>query len=169
MGSRAAISAFNTYPHDNFVLGAALLAYPLHPPGQKDNLRDQLLRDMNRAANVVLVSGDKDPFNDLKILNRILADLATKPQLHVVKGAGHGFSGKNERQVVEHVVEFCRGVKPLLAPADVKVAANIDGEEDNDGEERRAPKKKRTRTPAGKNAAAAAAKPKAKRAKKKAA
>ncbi len=166
MGSRAAISAFNTYPHDNFVLGAALLAYPLHPPGQKDNLRDQLLRDMNRAANVVLVSGDKDPFNDLKILNRILAELATKPQLQVVKGAGHGFSGKNERQVVEHVVEFCRGVEPLLAPADVKVAAK---EEDNDGEERKAPKKKRARTPAGKNAAAAAAKPKAKRAKKKAA
>lgn len=69
--------------------GLVFLAYPLHPPGQVDKLRDRHLPDV--AAPMLFVSGTRDDFARWDLLTAVLARLGERATLHAVEGGDHSF------------------------------------------------------------------------------
>ncbi|MCE9596655.1 MAG: dienelactone hydrolase family protein [Spirochaetia bacterium] len=63
-----------------------LLGYPLHPPGQPEKLRDAHLYDIQ--AELLFISGDRDPFCTFSLFHPILKKLKTS-RLIVINNAGH--------------------------------------------------------------------------------
>lgn len=63
-----------------------LLGYPLHPPGAPEKLRDAHLYEIE--AELLFISGDRDPFMTMKLFQPILKKLK-KATLLTVEGGGH--------------------------------------------------------------------------------
>ena len=105
MGGRAAsMLAADAFPCD----GLLLLAYPLHPPGQPEKLRDAHLPAIK--VPVVCFSGTRDPFCQRDLMEAALRTVTTEWEMHWLEGADHSFhvlksSGRTDAQIMEEVGE----------------------------------------------------------------
>ena len=86
--------------------GLLLLAYPLHPPGKPDQLRDAHLPAIKVPA--ICFNGTRDPFCTPNLMEEVLKRVTTDWEMHWVDGADHGFhvlksSGKTDAQVLEEI------------------------------------------------------------------
>lgn len=71
------------------VAGLVLLGYPLHPPGQRDRLRDAHLPLVRRP--MLFVQGTRDSFGTPDELAPILTRLAPVPLVYAVDSGDHSF------------------------------------------------------------------------------
>ena len=86
--------------------GLVFLAYPLHPPGRPEQLRDKHL-----AATLVpmlFVQGTRDDFARADLLDAVIARLDDRATCHWVEGGDHSFgvlkrSGRTPAEVREEV------------------------------------------------------------------
>jgi predicted alpha/beta-hydrolase family hydrolase len=105
MGGRAAsMLAADGFECD----GLLLLAYPLHPPGKPDQLRDAHLPTIK--VPVICFSGTRDPFCTPSLMENVLARVKTSWEMHWVEGADHSFhvlksSGKTDAQVTDEIAD----------------------------------------------------------------
>ncbi len=103
MGGRAAsMMAAEGFDAD----GLLLLAYPLHPPGQPEKLRADHLPNIRMP--VIQFSGTRDPFCTRELMERALATVTTKWDMHWVETADHSFhvlksSGKTDAAVMNEI------------------------------------------------------------------
>lgn len=85
MGARTAIA---TAKEVDDVKALILVSYPLR--GDKGDLRDQLLLDIDEGIDVLFVIGDRDPMCDLKELATVRKQMKAKTWIVVVNDANHG-------------------------------------------------------------------------------
>jgi predicted alpha/beta-hydrolase family hydrolase len=83
--------------------GLFLLAYPLHPPGKPDQLRDAHLPAIR--APVICFNGTRDPFCTPSLMEEVLKRVETRWEMHWVEGADHSFhvlksSGRTDAEVL---------------------------------------------------------------------
>ena len=108
MGGRAAsVLASEGFDAD----GLLLLAYPLHPPGQPEKLRDAHLRSITMP--VLCFSGTRDPFVTPEIMARVLTTVTAPWDMQWVDGADHSFhvnkaSGTTDAAVMARIAEQSR-------------------------------------------------------------
>jgi len=69
--------------------GLVFLAYPLHPPGKPDQLRDRHLPSVR--APMLFVQGTRDDFARWDLLTAVLDRLGTAATLHAIEGGDHSF------------------------------------------------------------------------------
>ena len=86
--------------------GLLLLAYPLHPPGQHDRLRDEHLPSI--AMPVLCFNGTRDTFCDPDLMRAALKKVNTTWTMHWIADADHGFhvpkkSGRTDADVLKEV------------------------------------------------------------------
>lgn len=86
--------------------GLLLLAYPLHPAGQQEKLRDAHLKDIR--CPVLCVNGTRDPLCDQGLMERALTSVRTSWTMHWLAGADHSFhvlksSGRSDADVMGEV------------------------------------------------------------------
>jgi len=111
MGGRmASYLVADGYPCD----GIFFLAYPLHPPGKRDQLRKDHLP--NIRVPMLFISGTADAFAELDLLEPVVRDLGAS--LHLLEKADHGFkapksSGKTAREIED---EVARTVLAFMKP-----------------------------------------------------
>ncbi len=100
MGGRmASYLVAEGYPCD----GVFFLAYPLHPPGKPERLRDAHLKGL--ITPTLFCSGDRDAFGSVDEMKE-LANAMPNAQHHVLTGADHGFSvRKSDGRTREEVWE----------------------------------------------------------------
>lgn len=102
MGGRAAsMLAADGFDCD----GVLLLAYPLHPAGQPQKLRDAHLAQI--GVPVLCFNGTRDALCDRKLMDPIVSPLGGW-QMHWLEGADHSFhvlksSGKTDEDVMKEV------------------------------------------------------------------
>ena len=105
MGGRAA----SMLAADGFdANGLLLLAYPLHPPGQPEKLRDAHLRQIKMP--VLCFNGTRDVFCTPALMERALKTVTAPWEMHWIEGADHSFhvlksSGRNDAAVLAEVAE----------------------------------------------------------------
>jgi uncharacterized protein len=102
MGGRAA----SMLAADGFVCdGVILLAYPLHPAGQPEKLRDAHLARIN--VPVLCLNGTRDALCRRDLMERAIDGL-DRWTMHWLEGADHSFhvlksSGRTDAQVIDEV------------------------------------------------------------------
>ena len=69
--------------------GLVFLAYPLHPPGRPDRIRDEHLYGLN--IPMLFIQGTRDAFASADLLQAVLARLGDRARYAPVEGADHGF------------------------------------------------------------------------------
>jgi len=105
MGGRAA----SMLAADGFdCSGLLLLAYPLHPPGKPDQLRDAHLASIR--VPVLCVNGTRDPFCTPELMKGVLDRVTAPWQMLWLETADHSFhvlksSGKTDAQVMGEVAD----------------------------------------------------------------
>ena len=105
MGGRAA----SMLAADGFdCAGLLLLAYPLHPPGKPDQLRDAHLPSIR--VPVLCVNGTRDPFCTPDLMKGVLERVTAPWQMLWLETADHSFhvlksSGKTDAQVMSEVAD----------------------------------------------------------------
>jgi predicted alpha/beta-hydrolase family hydrolase len=103
MGGRAAsMLAADGFDAD----GLLLLAYPLHPPGKPEQLRDAHLPRIRMP--VICFNGTRDVFCTPALMERVLTTVTTRWEMHWLDGADHSFhvpksSGRNDAAVLDEV------------------------------------------------------------------
>jgi len=103
MGGRAAsMLAAKGYACD----GLLLLAYPLHPAGQPEKLRDAHLA--NIPVPVLCFNGTRDALCQQDLMEKTLEPLSGHWTMHWLQGADHSFhvlksSGRSDRDVLDEV------------------------------------------------------------------
>ena len=103
MGGRAAsMLAAEGYDAD----GLLLLAYPLHPEGQPEKLRDAHLPRITMP--VLCINGTRDGLCTPALMERALTTVTAPWQMHWLEGADHSFhvlksSGRNDAAVLAEV------------------------------------------------------------------
>jgi predicted alpha/beta-hydrolase family hydrolase len=114
MGGRAA----SMLAADGFACdGLLLAAYPLHPAGKPEQLRDGHLPGIR--APVLCLNGTRDALCSRELMERAVADL-DRWTLHWLEGADHAFhvlksSGRTDAQVLDEVGEAARAWLETLA------------------------------------------------------
>jgi predicted alpha/beta-hydrolase family hydrolase len=92
--------------------GLLLLAYPLHPAGRHDKLRDQ---HMSRVAVPVLcLNGTRDALCRQDLMEQVVRRTGSRWTVHWLGGADHSFhvlkrSGRTDEQVMREVGEVSQG------------------------------------------------------------
>lgn len=91
--------------------GLLLLAYPLHPVGKPEQLRDAHLPLIR--VPVICFSGTRDPMCTPELMKRALKTVTTSWEMHWLEGADHGFhvpksSGRTDAQVLDEVADASR-------------------------------------------------------------
>jgi predicted alpha/beta-hydrolase family hydrolase len=86
--------------------GLLLLAYPLHPPGQPEKLRDAHLPSIE--VPVLCFNGTRDTFCTPDLMEKVLTNVRTRWEMRWLDGADHSFhvpksSGRTDAQVLEEV------------------------------------------------------------------
>ncbi len=86
--------------------GLVFLAYPLHPPGKPETLRDRHLPAIE--APMLFVQGTRDAFARPDLLADLLEKLGPKAWVHRVEDGDHSFavrrsSGRSAKDVTEEV------------------------------------------------------------------
>jgi predicted alpha/beta-hydrolase family hydrolase len=71
------------------VAGLVFLAYPLHPPGRPQRIRDAHLYDL--TVPMLFVQGSRDPFAQPDLLAAVLKRLGSRAELLSVDGGDHAF------------------------------------------------------------------------------
>ncbi len=100
MGGRAAsMLAADQFPSD----GLLLLAYPLHPAGQPEKLRDAHLPLI--TVPVLCINGTRDALCDKTLMERTLLSVKTDWTMHWLEAADHSFhvlksSGRTDADVL---------------------------------------------------------------------
>ncbi len=108
MGGRAAsMLVADGYACD----GLILLAYPLHPPGQPEKLRDAHLPRI--AVPTLCFNGTRDEFCTVELMDRVVRGLPPTFTMHWLRDADHGFtvlkrSGRTEAEVLAEVSAVTR-------------------------------------------------------------
>ena len=103
MGGRAAsMLAADGYAAD----GLLLLAYPLHPAGQPEKLRDAHLPKIRMP--VLAFSGTRDALCTRELMERALDTATASWDMRWIEGADHSFhvlksSGTNDAAVMDHI------------------------------------------------------------------
>lgn len=103
MGGRAAsMLAAEGFASD----GLLLLAYPLHPPGRPEQLRDAHLPAIR--VPVICFNGTRDPFCTPSLMEQVLKRVTTAWEMHWVEGADHSFhvlksSGRTDAQILDEI------------------------------------------------------------------
>jgi uncharacterized protein len=116
MGGRAAsMMASEGFDAD----GLLLLAYPLHPPGQPEKLRDAHLPMISMP--VLCFCGTRDPFVTKDLMERAVSAVKAPWDMHWVDSADHSFhvpksSGRNDAAVLEEVAESSERWLATLKP-----------------------------------------------------
>ncbi|MEQ1693245.1 MAG: alpha/beta family hydrolase, partial [Gemmatimonas sp.] len=114
MGGRAAsMLAADGFGAD----GLLLLAYPLHPAGQPEKLRDAHLPQIRMRT--LCINGTRDALCTPSLMEDALATVTCPWQMHWVEGADHSFhvlksTGRTDAQVMEEIGHVTRG---WLTPA----------------------------------------------------
>ena len=114
MGGRAAsMLAADGFECD----GLLLLAYPLHPAGQPEKLRDAHLRQI--GVPVLCFNGTRDALCERALMERALRNLPW--QMHWLDGADHSFhvlksSGRTDDAVMQEVTAVARTWLSRLDP-----------------------------------------------------
>ncbi len=116
MGGRAAsMLAADRFPCD----GLLLLAYPLHPAGQPDKLRDAHLAEIK--VPVLCLNGTRDALCRRDLMERVVDRLTGQWSMHWLEGADHSFhvlkgSGRTDSDVLNEIAEVSSvwqtGVRP---------------------------------------------------------
>lgn len=88
--------------------GLILLAYPLHPAGKPEQLRDAHLPRI--AAPVLCFNGTRDTLCRQDLMQPLVAGLSERFRMHWLEGADHGYkvlkaSGRTQQQVFDEVAE----------------------------------------------------------------
>ena len=83
-----------------------LLAYPLHPPGKPDKLRDAHLAAVK--VPVLCLNGTRDDFCQRPLMEQVLARLGSNWTMRWLEGADHGFhvrksSGRTDADVMDEI------------------------------------------------------------------
>ena len=105
MGGRAAsMMAADGFECD----GLLLYAYPLHPPGQLEKLRDAHLASIK--VPVICFNGTRDPFCTPELMEKAVASVTTDWTMRWIEGADHSFhvlksSGRNDAQVMDEIAD----------------------------------------------------------------
>ena len=105
MGGRAAsMMAAEGFESD----GLLLLAYPLHPAGQPEKLRDAHLPRITMP--VLCINGTRDALCDRTLMERALTTVKAPWQMHWLEGADHSFhvlksSGRTDTEVLAEAGE----------------------------------------------------------------
>ncbi len=91
--------------------GLLLLAYPLHPPGKPEQLRDAHLPTITMP--VLCFCGTRDPFVTRALMGGVLDRVTAPWEMHWVEGADHSFhvlksSGRTDAVVMEQIAETSR-------------------------------------------------------------
>jgi hypothetical protein len=86
--------------------GLVFLAYPLHPPGRPQQLRDKHLPEIQ--APMLFVQGTRDDFARADLLEAVLARLGERATFHSVLEGDHSFgvlkrSGRTPAEVRQEV------------------------------------------------------------------
>jgi predicted alpha/beta-hydrolase family hydrolase len=108
MGGRAAsMLAADGFDCD----GLMLLAYPLHPPGQPEKLRDAHLPEIKMP--VICFNGTRDPFCTPALMEAVVQRVKTDWEMHWVEGADHSFhvlksSGRTDAEVQADIGDKAR-------------------------------------------------------------
>ena len=108
MGGRAAsMLAADGFRAD----GLLLLAYPLHPAGQPEKLRDAHLSRITMP--VLCFSGTRDALCTRALMERALATVTAPWEMHWLEGADHSFhvlksSGTNDGDVLKVIADTSR-------------------------------------------------------------
>jgi predicted alpha/beta-hydrolase family hydrolase len=103
MGGRAA----SMLVADGFACdGLLLFAYPLHPAGKPEKLRDAHL--VRIAPPVLCFNGTRDPLCRRDLMDKVVSGLSHRWQMHWLEGADHSFhvlksSGRTDADVLEEV------------------------------------------------------------------
>ena len=87
--------------------GLVLLSYPLHKPGHPDELRVEHWSAI--TCPVLLLSGDRDPFARIDLLQQSVGLLA-HAQLHVYPGMRHGLRDVAD-DVARRIASFVGGLR----------------------------------------------------------
>lgn len=91
--------------------GLLLLAYPLHPPGRPEKIRDAHLPFI--AMPVLAFSGTRDPFVTRELMDRALTTVTAPWEMQWVEGADHSFhvlksSGATDGEVMTRIGQESR-------------------------------------------------------------
>jgi predicted alpha/beta-hydrolase family hydrolase len=103
MGGRAAsMMTANGFSCD----GLMLYAYPLHPAGQPEKLRDAHLPSIE--VPVICFNGTRDALCTPELMMKALEPVKTKWDMHWIEGADHSFhvlksSGRTDAQVMDEI------------------------------------------------------------------
>lgn len=78
------------------------LGYPLHPPRRPELLRTTHWKDIRSPA--LFIQGTRDPFCQLQLLDREVADFGGRAEIYPVEGGDHSFNvpkklGKSKNEV----------------------------------------------------------------------
>ncbi|HEY6546649.1 MAG TPA: alpha/beta family hydrolase [Vicinamibacteria bacterium] len=92
--------------------GLVFLAYPLHPPGRPQQLRDAHLSQI--AAPMLFVQGTRDDFARPDLLEAVLKHLGDRATLHRVQDGDHSFGvlkkhGRTAEQVRAEIASALLG------------------------------------------------------------
>ena len=92
--------------------GLLLMAYPLHPPGKPEKLRDGHLPRI--AVPTLCLNGTRDRLCDRELMESALERTRPTFRMHWLEAADHGFhvlarSGRKDPVVMDEVAEVVRG------------------------------------------------------------
>jgi uncharacterized protein len=108
MGGRAAsMLAADGFSAD----GLLLLAYPLHPAGKPEQLRDAHLPRIQMP--VLCLSGTRDALCTRSLMERVLGTVTAPWEMRWIEGADHGFhvlksSGRTDADVMDEIGKISR-------------------------------------------------------------
>lgn len=85
--------------------GLVLLSYPLHAPGRQPSWRERTAHWPRIGCPVLVLSGESDPFADLDLLRRAVAQLADAT-LVTYPRVGHGLDSVLDA-ALDRIAEFC--------------------------------------------------------------
>ena len=91
--------------------GLVLLAYPLHPSGQPEKLRDAHLPQIQKP--VLCLNGTRDELCQQALMEQIVEKLPPTFTMHWLEAADHGFhvqkrSGRTEEDILKEIGEVSR-------------------------------------------------------------
>ena len=107
MGGRvASMLAADGFPCD----GLLLLAYPLHPAGRPEELRDAHLAKIE--VPVLCLNGTRDALCRRDLMEGVVGRLTDRWTMHWLEGADHSFrvlksSGRSDAEVLGEIAEAC--------------------------------------------------------------
>ena len=99
--------------------GVLLLAYPLHPEGKPEKLRDAHLPEI--TLPVLCINGTRDALCRRDLMEKVLERVGPRFTMHWLEGADHSFhvlksSGRTDAQVLQEVGDAVAAWVPAAIP-----------------------------------------------------